>query len=197
MKDYIFGYGSLINDFSRMRTGQTGEIIPARVSGIRRQWNISSSVSKTTYVGIIKEQGSTCNGVIVFVDEDELRKFDDREKCYNRIKINRNDIESLSSDDVPEGNIWIYVIKESKTCSGSHPIRQSYIDTIIAGCLAIGEDFAREFISTTHGWESPWVNDRLKSSRPETMDIVPELERVERILEEMLPEHLPNRMEAE
>lgn len=32
------------------------------------------------------------------------------------------------------------------------PIPQSYVDCILSGCLYYGEDFARDFVKSTHGW---------------------------------------------
>ena len=42
-----------------------------------------------------------------------------------------------------------------------HPVYQSYIDTCLIGCMETkAENFAIEFIQSTHFWQDYWVNDR-------------------------------------
>ena len=48
----------------------------------------------------------------------------------------------------------------------THPILQTYIDVCITSCLEHGDDFAREFISTTFLWTPYWLNDREIARRP-------------------------------
>ena len=73
--------------------------------------------------------------------------------------------------------IWAYLPDLFVPPDAQYPILQSYVDTILRGCLDIGgEDFAKEFIEGTKGWnpgelseyaltngpvkESCWINDR-------------------------------------
>jgi hypothetical protein len=76
--------------------------------------------------------------------------------------------------------IWVYVPQRHIPPSVEYPIAQTYIDTILRGCLTISEEFAKELIATTKGWHpielgeyclkeqaycstvvaSVWVNDR-------------------------------------
>ena len=58
-KDFIFGYGSIINDESRCNNNQLKifDVIPARISadlGYRRTWNYRCFTSKFTALGLEK-----------------------------------------------------------------------------------------------------------------------------------------------
>eukprot|EP00568_Trieres_chinensis_P000439 CAMPEP_0183309718 /NCGR_PEP_ID=MMETSP0160_2-20130417/25507_1 /TAXON_ID=2839 ORGANISM="Odontella Sinensis, Strain Grunow 1884" /NCGR_SAMPLE_ID=MMETSP0160_2 /ASSEMBLY_ACC=CAM_ASM_000250 /LENGTH=304 /DNA_ID=CAMNT_0025473787 /DNA_START=61 /DNA_END=975 /DNA_ORIENTATION=+ len=48
--------------------------------------------------------------------------------------------------------VWVYVQRDRTPASPTHPIKQSYVDVILRGCLSVSESFARSFIKTTHGW---------------------------------------------
>jgi hypothetical protein len=66
-QNYIFGYGSLIEDESRGRTTPSAvDAWPARVKGIRRRWWARGAKSglTTTYLGAIEDANAVCNGVI-------------------------------------------------------------------------------------------------------------------------------------
>ena len=191
--DYMFGYGSLINADSRARTGKTGEAYPVRITGIRRAWNCVSPVNPRTVVGVIKDTDAACNGVIVPVSSDELLNFDKREGNYTREGVNTTDIKSLSLDVVPSGNIWVYVVRKPGKPTEDKPILQSYVDVIIGACLDFGEDFAREFISSTGGWDRPWINDRSNPQYQRAMEEIHERAHIDNILKDMLPNAFPVR----
>uniref|UniRef100_A0A7R9ZAP4 Uncharacterized protein n=1 Tax=Pseudictyota dubia TaxID=2749911 RepID=A0A7R9ZAP4_9STRA len=48
--------------------------------------------------------------------------------------------------------VWVYVQHDYTPADRSYPIKQSYVDIILRGCLSISEAFARSFIDTTVGW---------------------------------------------
>lgn len=52
----------------------------------------------------------------------------------------------------PKVNIWVYVPRKRMMPTVDHPIVQTYVDTILRGCLEISEEFAAQFLSTTTGW---------------------------------------------
>ena len=91
MKNYIFGYGSLIEKESRRRTTPNAEIaFPVRIFGVMRGWFGRTPVSglSTTFLGCIKtridpqneNQKNYVNGVIYEVSNDELLATDEREQ---------------------------------------------------------------------------------------------------------------------
>ncbi|MEZ8823535.1 gamma-glutamylcyclotransferase family protein [Vibrio amylolyticus] len=167
---YIFGYGSLMNSASRKLTGQTGETIPAVVTGLVRYWGkIDDSYILSPLVVNLGE--GQVNGVLLKIDAQALADFDHRERGYHRVQlapsqINVSDISPLQashdktsllqSDDV----IWVYVKDEPEPPCSLSPIMQTYIDTVLAGCLEISESFAQHFIEHTVGWHFPVENDR-------------------------------------
>jgi len=71
----------------------------------------------------------------------------------------------LGSND----NIWLYVPFPSHTmyADENHPLLQSYVDTVLQGCLEWGgERMAEDFIITTGAWSSFYLNDTPSSRRP-------------------------------
>lgn len=147
VKDYIFGYGSLISQESREKTGITGKSFLAILRGFKRIWGFRYEPGRETALGVIREKGSSCNGVIF--EAEDLPEFDRREEGYSRIKLNLDEVELQEELD---GNLWIYVVEKRESPNEEYPILQSYLDVVLEGCLDIGENFARDFIKTTDGW---------------------------------------------
>ena len=184
MKNYIFGYGSLIEKESRLRTTPKAKsVYPVRINGFQRGWFARTGVSglSTTFLGCIEDENSYTNGVIYAVTEDDLVKTDEREKGYERVKIEFKNIEDFSSQVEIDSNIWIYAnkfknekIPKSNLPSKEFPIVQSYVDICINGCLEIENlfpeakknEFAVDFIKSTSHWSKYWVNDRIYPRRP-------------------------------
>ena len=112
-----------------------------------------------------------------------LSALDRREAGYRRVQI---DIKSISPITPSDGasvhcmkdswaniddacRVWIYVpLPEfSKKPSSDHPICQTYVDTIMRGCLKWGgAELALDWIRTTSGWSEFWLNDAPMSRRP-------------------------------
>jgi hypothetical protein len=188
LDNFIFGYGSLICEDSRARTGASGQAIPVRIKGVERQWNAVYPKFEMSAVGAISNPNGACNGVIFQVPEEEIPKFDEREVDYSRIKLDREDISAIMQQSVPQGNIWVYVANSPGIPDTKSPIVQSYIDVILTGCLNINEEFAREFISSTTGWDSPWINDRENPVYMRAMKEVHYRQKIDQILKELVPE---------
>ena len=178
-KHYVFGYGSLIDDFSRTLTvPEARSHRPAYADGFQRGWWLSSVQGKSpvTYVATSRKRGSQVNGVLFEIEESALTALDQRESSYQRESLECSQIrflrEPLSS--TVSSCYWIYTIPEPRQPSTLAPIPQSYIDTCLAGCLKIDDhyqlptqgSFARAFIQQTQGWNHPVENDRLNPRRP-------------------------------
>ena len=57
-------------------------------------------------------------------------------------------------------------VDEREMADVSHPILQSYVDVVMAGCLEMGGvEFASEFVRSTHGWDGEYRNDRDDETR--------------------------------
>jgi ChaC-like protein len=197
---YIFGYGSLIEQASRMKTTPRAMyVLPARARGFARGWwaRTGSIGFTTTFVGAIPEKSRFVNGVIYAVSELELEATNKREQGYTATDIT-SDVEILSGGSTPKGKVWIYVndFKNDKERQKSlptpqFPIVQSYVDICLTGCLQIEQgfpdagDFAGEFIESTQGWSKYWENDRVHPRRaPFTVPLASNID-------ELLQKHLP------
>jgi len=155
--NWIFGYGSLINSDSRKKTGNSGKVIPVRITGLKRQWNVVIDEIKVTAVGVTLAKDSLCNGIVCQVDNEDLLKFDKREIPfgYSRIEIDKKNITPLLGFNLPKGIFWVYAANKPGKPSSESPIIQSYIDVILTGCLEYSEQFARNFVKNTEFWNYP------------------------------------------
>ena len=87
---YIFGYGSLIEQASRMSTTPSAMYaLPARARGFARGWWARTGAIgfTTTFVGAIPEKSSSVNGVVYSVSNEELEATNKREQGYTATDI--------------------------------------------------------------------------------------------------------------
>ena len=118
-----------------------------------------------------KGSGSTINGVLYPIYEN-IEAFDEREEGYFRLRLELNQLEPLSWQNLPQGEdiiIYVYCLNvenQKQKATYELPILQSYVDVCIKGCLEYGSEFADEFIKTTKGWSKFWLNDRILPRRP-------------------------------
>lgn len=175
--EYIFGYGSLIERESRRRTSPKAiDAFPVIINGIRRFWGARTGVPgfSTTYLGANISDTSICNGVIYWVNEEDIANTDKRERNYERVPVDMNRLEWLCSEpSKPIERVWIYISKDSPP-NEKYPIIQSYVDICLNGCLQIEDEFpvANDrffldmFLNSTEGWSKHWVNDRIYPRAP-------------------------------
>ena len=184
MKTYIFGYGSLMESASRLRTTPQAKVIhPVVVSGFQRGWFARTGVSglSTTFLGCIVAPDNHINGVVYEASEEELKATDKRELDYERKAIPTNQIRDLSGKIDPDSQVWVYAnkfpnneIPKDALPNKAFPIVQSYVDICVHGCIEIEADFpnakeygfAVDFIRSTTHWNAFWVNDRIYPRRP-------------------------------
>ncbi len=158
MTTYLFGYGSLMNSASRQLTGQTAAAIPANVTGLVRYWSKVDD-SYTLSPLVVAQGDGEVNGVLLAIDDIELDNFDSRERGYHRIKVALEDIDSPTLLG-PQDCVWVYVKEAPEPPCSLAPIMQTYVDTVLSGCLEISEHFAHQFVKQTIGWHFPRENDR-------------------------------------
>ena len=190
MKNYICGYGSLIEQESRTRTTpQAVAAFPVKVKGyVRGWWARTGGVGfSTTYLGCVASNAHSgfsadyLNGVIYEVSESELVATDQREQGYTRTLISNSAIEDYLGVLGAGDKVWIYLNKFPNNTiptdvlpSPDFPIVQSYVDICVNGCLELEtlypvakqKNFAVEFIKSTQIWSKHWANDRLYPRRP-------------------------------
>ena len=198
---YIFGYGSLIEQTSRMKTTPSAMyVLPARAPGFARGWWARTGAIgfSTTFVGAIAEKGGSMNGVVYAVSKEELEATNQREQGYTPTDIT-DTVQILSGSYKPTDKVWIYVNKfkegelQQSLPSPKFPIVQSYVDICLTGCLQIEQgfpeagDFAREFIKSTQGWSKYWENDRVNPRRSSFAG-VPLASKIGHLLQKHLPE---------
>eukprot|EP01135_Chromosphaera_perkinsii_P006849 Nk52_evm4s621 gene=Nk52_evmTU4s621 len=201
---YVFGYGSLINKNSCLKTlDDVQELIPVRVSGLERSWNVQAFHHSYTAVGVrqVNNENSVCNGVLMKVHQptQNIPLLDKRERYYSRVELSSKNVMPHANFTFPEemsdAIIYTYVVNEEKRPCVNFPIAQSYVDTILDGCLSYGHSFAEEFLKNTKGWENVWINERerplyKKSSYEKTTDGF----HLDVLLKQYIPSQLNSRM---
>ncbi|KAL7557190.1 hypothetical protein ACA910_001196 [Epithemia clementina (nom. ined.)] len=115
---------------------------------------------------------ASCAGVLVPLHSPnhELPLFDKREQGYKRVRVDPKKIGKIpylkkqhqghQHDEFFQRHlraakiqVWVYVPERARAPTSCHPIAQSYVDTILRGCLATGgEDLCAEFLKKTTGW---------------------------------------------
>jgi hypothetical protein len=110
-------------------------------------------------------------GVVIEILAADLHKYDAREIGYERVRVAPLDRVVLPGGGDPEAllgkdaYVWCYVSPAVKSIDGTpapwpvpnaaFPVIQSYLDVILDGCWTVGgEDLARNFLLTTHGWSA-------------------------------------------
>ncbi len=178
-EQFVFGYGSLINRESRTKTigdDGAGMTIPVRVNGLKRGWNVRIGPDKSqnwpsgmTALGVVFQENESSNGVLVPVSEGELAKFDEREAGYIRRQICVGSISFLTERGIANNAIaHVYVWDTPLPANEQFPILQSYVDVVMAGCLELGTEcaelggFPADFVHSTTGWDSCWIDDRMQ-----------------------------------
>lgn len=106
---FIFGYGSLICPKSRKISAPSlseadAEAIPVLVTNWKRSWsarapNHDYGWKGQTYMGIQQEEGKCCNGVLIRVNETQLKQLDIREEGYDRVHIDLSEIHHVPTDN--------------------------------------------------------------------------------------------------
>ncbi|NCU55913.1 MAG: gamma-glutamylcyclotransferase, partial [Candidatus Fonsibacter ubiquis] len=144
-KNYIIGYGSLMERESRMITNpQAHRVEPVLVRGFQRVWGQNGGNYKTTFLTLIEKKDAKLNAIFYSVNIENLLKTDQRERSYCRIKVDEKNLDFYGRKvNSKDANFWIYAATPDrlKKPSATHPIVQSYVDIFINGCLQTEEEF--------------------------------------------------------
>lgn len=164
-----------------------------REFGYERRWNFRSTTGFTA-LGVSRIDPTdfnpsqpNMNGVLLRVPIAMMPGFDKREKGYDKVQIPLEFIElcdnrgaNSSSSSSPEkqqpafeltkhDKIWMYVPQPSQNreADENHPLLQSYVDTVLQGCLEWGgEEMGIDFVLSTGSWSPYFLNDTPSSRRP-------------------------------
>ena len=172
-KHYLVGYGSLLSHDSRSRYSNIlCPNMPIVVAGWRREWLARGLADFQTSLGVSKIESGELNAVLLPIQQisAELRN---REQDYQFVEVDHASImpannSQLTLDELEtirtnpnEKKIWICANLHKKPANMHFPINQTYLDTCLVGCFDLGIDnFASEFINSTHFWQNGWINDR-------------------------------------
>lgn len=181
-RTWIFGYGSLINRASVRHTlvdAAVGEIVPGRIEGWRRSWSNRVVARGRTGLGARPEAGARINGVAIELLHPDFAALDLREAGYLRIRV--------EGQTLVDGELWLYTKPDGVMATPEFPVALSYLECVLHGCLALGRDFAAEFLGETPGLVALW-NDRAAPVYPRRVALTP-AETAE--IDELLLAHLP------
>ena len=83
-QNFVVGYGSLMNDSSRMRTNpKAKDVYPVEVKNFERVWGLRAGGSyRTTALLVVPKQGAHFNAVYYPVNSDGMKSADSREVHY-------------------------------------------------------------------------------------------------------------------
>ena len=193
---YLLGYGSLLSHDSRYLFSDIDcQAVPLVVDGWQRAWATRSSIVQQTCLGAFKRQGAWLNAAILPITEITPKLMTrEAEYSFEALTVAQLSLpeshQHIKLTSLKDKKIWICQNFDSYNASEAFPITQSYLDTCLSGCLEIaGRKFAKQFIASTVGWKSGWVNDRVAPIYPraarisqETMSLIDQLLTEEDIL---------------
>jgi len=196
MATYIFGYGSIMDDFDPCDTS----VILCHLSSTTYQRSfcfrsstgftaVGVSVTKTittakpktktiTMCGVLFQIGvrSSCNENNYIAESTmSLSTLDAREKGYTRVEMNSQQLQcgGTAAEGVAlptfgsSDRIFMYVPDTPQQASKDFPICQTYVDTCLRGCFKWGgQQLMEQWVNETSGWSTYFLNDAPLSRRP-------------------------------
>ena len=157
----IFGYGSLINKQSLLRTAPDAtDIRPCYLKGFRRAFNLwnpkgwqkaNLDLAGIPYCAVdISETSDTeakVNGVLFTVHNDDLIELVKREYEYKLIESTAYDFET---GEVIAGCALFSSCKNNGAYAHGTPAQTKYLEVCLEGAQEFGEEFYQMFLETTY-----------------------------------------------
>ena len=162
-----FGYGSLVNATTHGHT----PVLPATARGWRRAW-VAVPERALCYLSAVPDPKATLTGAIAPVKAADWAALDLREAAYAR-----HDETHRITHCTQARQIALYAIAPERAAppGPDNPILLSYLDTVIAGFLALhGPRETSRFFDTTTGWQAPILNDRAAPRYPRATPLTEE-----------------------
>jgi cation transport regulator ChaC len=187
---WVFGYGSLVSPESFGRTLgrelRPGiDVFEAELTGFGRRWNygVMHSVGVFTddegtehertivALGVVEAELETVNGVVGYVELDELTELDRRERHYDRIDV--VGATTVHSDTRIDGSIMVYMPKresiehyERARDAGTAAVDHDYWSRVDAAFAALGPEQHARYRTTTPPPDVPIVPLGRRVSEP-------------------------------
>lgn len=165
---YFFGYGSLVNRATHDFPGPRR----AALTGWRRAWR-HTDLRPVAFLTAIRDPGTTIEGLIAHVPDNDWAALDQREWAYARVPVTSAVRHPLTHPV----EIAVYAVAQGRHAEPTdrYPVLLSYIDVVVQGYLReYGADGADRFFATTDGWDAPVLNDRAEPRYPRHQHLMPE-----------------------
>ena len=171
MKNFVFGYGSLINLQSAEKTlgraVRESDVQIVNLVNYSRVWRLIGQVIVDNYqdpvnaafLDIAYQNGAVSNGILIEVTSDELKKLDKREKHYRRINITQ-----FIRPQVQDGKIFTYQ-GEPEFFADNFPnpvVLTQYVKMVEQGTEYWGKEFSDQFNKTTRHHQFKTVDGHYK-----------------------------------
>jgi len=173
---WVFGYGSLVSPESfgatvrrELRPGV--DFFDAEARGFGRRWNYGvmhvtgtgtdpvGSTRDYTIValGLVRSQRDRVNGVVGWVEHDELIELDHRERHYDRVDVTDDVVVDVAAGSL-DGRVALYLPRPEAVAHyerardlGTAAIDRRYWDLVDGAFAARGDEAHAKYRSTT-----PW-----------------------------------------
>jgi dephospho-CoA kinase len=181
---WVFGYGSLVSPYSfghtlgrALRPGV--DFFEAEISGFGRRWNYGTSMMFAASsapgleprewmfiaLGLVAAADETTNGVIGWVNDDELAELDRRERQYDRVDVSSVATVATVDRRAPvDAPIVTYVPRreplianEAARRRGVAAITKRYWDLVDGAFADLGADRHARYHATTPAPDIPVV----------------------------------------
>lgn len=162
----LVGYGSLLSLRSLERTlgrTYTGPFLRCVVYGWRRTWDAAmpnkAFYTETPhgrmmpeailYLNVRRDAGSSINGVVFAVNQEELAAYDRRESIYDRV-----DVTGDLDVKVEGGAAYLYVCRPEYILTdvkspAKAAVRASYLKIVEHGLENLDEEFRKRYLDST------------------------------------------------
>jgi cation transport regulator ChaC len=155
----IFGYGSLMSDYSlRVTAPDAKNIRPVWVKGFRREFSKQSERGWHTHnldlagipycsVDVIVDRSKRVNGVVFEAGKNDLAALEEREDGYELVSTIAYDFETGKS----VGKCFTFSAnRRNGIYESDNPAQKRYIDLCLEAAKEYGEEFYRQFLATTY-----------------------------------------------
>lgn len=187
-KQYVVGYGSLVNEKSKRATVSNGsDNIPIEIRGFRRGWY--HIAYDQVFLGAVKDPKYGFNAVVFSLDDSkQIKEFDVREKNYCRKLVPQSKIKSLGKEHI-DGDVWIYVSTHPKYLNdlGDNDFAEaSYIYTFLLCCLDVEQkngikNYLNECLNYTYQWPEQIRYDLNNKDKFRKSRILPDSKKMDKI----------------